>query len=116
MPGRRSVNPLAQPEQLTACLVRWPRHPYTVRKIKLDPPSDMILACIAQKYWPDPRSPRVEQLTLATRDGLERLLAPTLKSGQPFAEQQDFSALSWRLSGRVSPSPPAQGIIPHQKW
>ncbi len=48
-------------------------------KIKLDPPSDVILARIAQKYRPDPRSPQAQQLSLATRDGWERLLAPAIE-------------------------------------
>jgi uncharacterized protein len=50
-----------------------------VLKIRLDPPSDVILNRIAQKYRPDPRSPLAEQLTLATRDGWERLLAPAIE-------------------------------------
>ena len=48
-------------------------------KIRLDPPSDIILNRIAQKYRPNPRSPLAEQLNLATRDGWERLLAPAIE-------------------------------------
>ncbi len=48
-------------------------------RLKLDPPSDTCLDRIAHKFRPNPRSPLVEQLDLATRDSWERLLAPAIE-------------------------------------
>ncbi len=48
-------------------------------RLKLDPPSDMCLDRIATKFRPDPRSPLVEQLNLASRDSWDRLLAPAIE-------------------------------------
>ena len=48
-------------------------------KLKLDLPSDMSLDCMTRKFRPNPRSPLVEQLNLATRDSWARLLAPAVE-------------------------------------
>lgn len=48
-------------------------------KIQFSAPESSILARLAQKYPPNPRSPLAEQLTLATRDAYERLLLPAVE-------------------------------------
>ncbi len=48
-------------------------------KIKLAAPDDLVIATLAQKYKPDPRSLLAEQLALAMRDAYERLLAPAIE-------------------------------------
>ena len=48
-------------------------------KLKLDLPSDMSLDCMTRKFRPNPRSPLVEQLNLATRDSWARQLAPAVE-------------------------------------
>lgn len=50
-----------------------------VLKIQFTAPETSILARLAQKYPPNPRSPLAEQLTLATRDAYERLLLPAVE-------------------------------------
>lgn len=68
-----------------------------VLKIQLVAPDISILALLAQKFPPDPRSPLAEQLTLATRDAYDRLLLPAIERDVRRALTDDADAHAARV-------------------
>jgi len=50
-----------------------------VLRVRISAPDDAVLACLAQLYPPNPRSPLAGQLDLATKDAYKRLIIPAIE-------------------------------------
>jgi len=68
-------------------------------RVRFNAPDPLILARLAQKYPPNPRSSLAEQLSLATRDGYERLLLPAIERDVRAALSDEASAHAVRVFG-----------------
>jgi uncharacterized protein len=68
-------------------------------RVRFNAPDPLILARLAQKYPPNPRSSLAEQLSLATRDGYERLLLPAIERDVWSALSDEASAHAVRVFG-----------------
>lgn len=79
-------------------------------KLKLNPPSDVILARIARAYPPNRNSPLAGQLDLATQDGWDRLLGPAIERDvrralSEVAESQAIKVFAANLKSLLLQSP-----------
>jgi uncharacterized protein len=68
-----------------------------VLRVRFNAPDALIMARLTQKYPPNPRSPLAEQLSLATRDGYERLLLPAIEHDLRSALSDEASAHAVRV-------------------
>ena len=78
-------------------------------RVRFNAPDPLIMARLAQKYPPNPRSSLAEQLSLATRDGYERLLLPAI-------ERDVRSALSDEASAHAVQSRAITSVHIHRPW